>query len=71
MRMGAQTLLKGPRFPLATLDKPPQGVRVVDFTDTFCDEIKCYAVRGGKVVTSDRSHFTVDFARHWHHALRI
>lgn len=39
------------------------GVTFADFTDLFCDETRCWAVRDGILVYRDRSHITNSFAR--------
>lgn len=36
-------------------------VRVVDLTDRFCDEDRCYSVIGGALVHHDRTHMTTAF----------
>ena len=38
-------------------------IQLVDFTDHFCDEQRCYAVVGGAIVYFDRDHLTGQFAR--------
>lgn len=45
------------------------GVTFVDFSDLFCNEIRCWAVRDGILIYRDRSHITSTFARA--HASRL
>jgi peptidoglycan/LPS O-acetylase OafA/YrhL len=38
-------------------------IQLVDFTDHFCDEQRCYAAVGGSIVYYDADHLTGQFAR--------
>ncbi len=37
--------------------------QLVDFTDVYCDELKCDAVIGGVIVNRDENHLTNTFSR--------
>lgn len=37
--------------------------QLVDFTDVYCDELKCDAVLGGVIVNRDQNHLTNTFSR--------
>jgi SGNH domain (fused to AT3 domains) len=40
-----------------------RGVRLVDLTDYFCDERRCYAVVGNVTVYFDANHLNREFSR--------
>ena len=40
-----------------------RGVSLVDLTDYFCDERRCYAVVGNVAVYYDANHLNRDFSR--------
>jgi hypothetical protein len=52
------------RDPLAAAARSMRSarVRLIDLSDRFCDERRCYAVIGGALVHHDRTHMTTPFA---------
>ena len=48
--------------PLRLAAEGDDGVTLLDFTDTFCDETVCPVVIGGANVYRDQDHLTVTFA---------
>jgi hypothetical protein len=52
------------RDPLAAAARSMRSprVRLIDLTDRFCDDRRCYAVIGGALVHHDRTHMTTAFS---------
>lgn len=47
----------------AAREYPNPGVTLVDLTDSYCDDDRCYVVVGGVIVYSDTHHITPAFSR--------
>ena len=57
-----QSLRGAAAFPRTPEDDLPEGVRIVDLTDSVCPGGSCRTVLDGRVVTFDSHHFTTEFA---------
>ncbi|MFB8386623.1 acyltransferase family protein [Microbacterium sp. NPDC055910] len=69
LRTRAQADCDGPRSELLVAEDPLreaasgiEGVTLLDFTDVFCDDARCWPVVGGANIYRDQDHLTVTFA---------
>jgi hypothetical protein len=55
-----------PPEPQAAAASRVPGVELLDLSDHFCDESRCYAVIGGMNVYYDFDHLNLEFVRQFH-----